>query len=85
MGDRGAHDVESKAPEDEAPVAQETEEAGGTKIKEGFETSRRRVWEGEDQAECTFSFVSFLLLLLADLGRRSCWDTPTMMLTVVRG
>ena len=39
MGDRSAHDVGSKAPEDEAPVAQGTEEAGGTEVKEGFETS----------------------------------------------
>ena len=38
MGDRSAHGVGSKAPEDEAPVAQETE-AGGTEVKEGFETS----------------------------------------------
>ena len=73
MGDHSANDVAIKAPEDEAPVAQKTGEAGGTEVKEGFETSPKegRVREGEDQTECTFAFVSFPLLFcffLADMG-----------------
>ena len=82
MGDRSAHDVGSKAPEDEASVAQETEEAGGTEVQEGFETSRRRVGEGGPNRMYFFlCFVrSLLLFFLVDMGRRRRWDTPSMTL-----
>ena len=59
---------------------------GGTEVKEGFETSPEEGRGGGGPDRMYFFPPLFRsLLLLADLGRRSCWDTPTMTLTVVRG
>ena len=60
MGDCSTHDVGSKAPEDEAPVAQETEEVGGTEVKEQFETSPEE-GRGGEQPDRMYFFLCFVL------------------------
>ena len=69
MGDHSAHNVGSKAPEDEVLVAQVTEEVGGTEVKEGFETSMEE-GRGGGGPDRMYFFFCFVLFCFGGLGEK---------------